>query len=218
MNEGALNELLERQARAMCSAALDAIQMRGVLREGEQRVPDFTVSLGRPDRLRIDAGGFAEGYDGRQSWEKPSQQPRGAPVSGPPADALRRAARWPSPIRSLRDCRDDGCGLALTGWEREDGRELAVVRMTQADGFARDYRLDAATGLILRSRDMRPLHPGQSAETIETWHEDYRLAAGICVAFRQSERSLDRGRELVVLEWQTVVANPELPAGLFEIP
>jgi hypothetical protein len=216
--DDAWNALLNRQARAMCSSALHTLQMRGVLLEGGERIPDFTVSLRRPDLLRIDAGGFAEGFDGVRAWEKPSRQQRGAPVSGPPADALRRAARWPSPIRSLLDCRNAGCAVALARMEREDGRDIAIIRVTLADGLARDYHLDAGAGLILHSRDIRPLHPGQAAEEIETWHEDYRPMAGVSVSFRQVQRSPASGQVLSAMEWQAITVNPDLPAGLFEMP
>ncbi len=194
----------------MSSPAVQAVLMRGVLREGDSEVPDFQVCRRRPNLLRVDAGGFAEGFDGTQSWEKPSAQAHGAPVGGPAAAALWRAAQWPGPLRSLLDCRQAGHRVEMVGAESLAGHDHLVVRLTLSDGFAREYSLDVATGRLTRSRDVRPLHPGQAVEEIETWFEDYRDVEGIAVPFRESQRGRSSGAVLAALEWQTVVLDPTL--------
>jgi hypothetical protein len=202
----------------MSSPDVQAVLMRGVLREGGSEVPDFQVCRRRPNLLRVDVGGFAEGFDGTQAWEKPSSQPCGAPVGGPAAAALWRAAQWPGPLRSLLGCRQAGHQVEMVGTESLAGHDHLVVRLTLSDGFAREYSLEVATGRLARSRDVRPLHPGQAVEEIETWFEDYRDVARIALPFLESQRSRSNGATLAALEWRTVVLDPTLAEKYLRMP
>jgi hypothetical protein len=213
-----LDELLAAQARAMGRTAIHTVQMRGVLCEGAMEVPDFTVSQRRPSLLRVNAGTFAEGYDGTQAWEKPSQQVRGSPVDGAAAQALWRAAHWPNLTRSLLDCRREGHHLAWIGLEALDGNDYHTIQVTLTDGFTRQYYLDALHLRLTRWRDIRPLHPDQPEETIEAQLDDFRELDGLAVPFRQIERRLSDGAVLTTLQWQTITINAALPDDYCHVP
>ena len=202
----------------MSSSTAHTLLMRGVLREGDSEVPDFQVCRRRPNLIRADASAFAEGFDGTQAWEKPGTQPHGVPVGGQAEAALWRAVQWPGPLRSLLECQQAGHRVEPVGIESLAGRDHLVVRLTLSDGFAREYALDGETGRLARSRDVRPLHPGQAVEEIETWYEDYRDVMSIAVPFRESQRSRSSGAALAALEWQTVVLDPMLLEDFFRMP
>jgi hypothetical protein len=216
-----LNELLAVQARANGSGSIRSVRMRGTLREGTDDIPGFTVTQARPHLLRVGVGNFAEGYDGTTAWEKPGSQEHGAPVSGAPAAALWRAARWPGLTRSLLDCRNDGHRVEWLRSDDGEGQACHVLQVTLTDDFTREYWLDVRTCLIVRSRDFRPLHPGQPPEVIEDTLDDFRPLAGmpsINVAFRSTGRRTSDGAVLSVLQWDSIEVNPDLPDAYFQVP
>jgi hypothetical protein len=226
MRELTLAELIDRHTLAAGGAALQAAiqtaRLHGVMRDGDATVPGFTVLRKQPNLLRVQVpvpnGFFLEGYDGASAWEKESRAAEGHPVSGAAAQALWRATEWPGPLRTLTGFVARGHHIDLLEPQEMASVTYHVLRMTLTDGFSRDYFLHPQSYRIERTRDVRPLHPGQRVEELETLLDDFRQVDGIWLAFRERTVRREDGAELSAVQWNMVELNLDLPDQMFAIP
>jgi len=92
------------------------------------------------------------------------------------------------------------------------------VDVTEADGTAGSYYLDAETALLVRARSRRALHPNQAERVIEVVYDDYRPVSGVLYAFRALERDQATGEPLTVMRVDWMEANVPLTDSAFAPP
>lgn len=199
--------------------AIRSLQIIGILNERGTLHPMF-IDRRRPNLLRVRMmhGGelvFTEGYTGSRSWEGPPDKEDCAP--GPAAAAATRhaAEQFDDPLIAARHT---GTTVHVVGREQLGERSAYRVDVTQADGTAGSYYLDAHTGLLMRARSRRALHPGQAERMIDVIYDDYRSVSGVLYAFRALERDDATGEPLTVMRVDWMEANVPLPDSAFAPP
>lgn len=159
---------------------------------------------------------YREGIDGDMAWEwsnptKPKKQ-----VTGKAFISLYRAARWPNPIRSIKQFKQEGNDVKYKESVIENGKQFYLIELRiKGDSLTRDYYIDAQTYLITKQRDNRPLHPNEVERTVETRYEDYRKVNGIMVAFKNSEWDYKLNKMLTLTELKEIIFKPKLDKYLF---
>lgn len=199
--------------------AIHSLQIIGILNERGTLHPMF-IDRRRPNLLRVRMlhGGelvFTEAYTGSRSWEGPPGKEECTP--GPAAAAATRhaAEQFDDPLIAAGQT---GATVRIVGRERLGERSAYRVDVTQADGTAGSYYLDAQSGLLLRERSRRALHPGQAERIIEVVYDDYRPVSGVLYAFRALERDQATGEPLTVMRVDWMEANVALGDSAFALP
>jgi len=199
--------------------AIHSLQIIGILNERGTLHPMF-IDRRRPNLLRVRMlhGGelvFTEAYTGSRSWEGPPGKEECTP--GPAAAAATRhaAEQFDDPLIAAGQT---GATVRIVGRERRGERSAYRVDVTQADGTAGSYDLDAQSGLLLRERSRRALHPGQAERIIEVVYDDYRPVSGVLYPFRALERDQATGEPLTVMRVDWMEANVALGDSEFALP
>jgi len=204
--------------------ALQTMHMQGRMVEPKFTLEDFNVFRMKPHFQKVwfpyGNSDFSEGYDGRVAWEKPVGTEHAHPVGGQALTALQHALQLPGPFCPLSDFVKKGHRLEWMQDEIVEGLLYHVLKATLSDGFEKVYYMEASSGLLARSRDIRALHPSidPGEKHIETVRSDFRLVDGVMVAFRETQRDWVTGEELTALTWQRVSINVPLAAADFEMP
>jgi hypothetical protein len=210
--------LLDRNAAAMGGRArLDTLRSVVTLRTHTSltslKLPHFVLVEGYDTAGAIS---YAEGYDGRVSWEQTRTDSSRRPVTGQATVALRRVVQWPNNVLPLYRVGEYGGRLVLEGVEADAGDSAYRLRLTLPDGFERWYFLDAKTFRIDRARDTRELHANDGrVRTIETVFADYREVNGYWFPFTVFERDAVTGERLFGRTVLGIWPNVPLPDSLF---
>jgi hypothetical protein len=215
--------LIERHVEAVGGherlEAIRSLQIVGILNERGMLHPMF-IDRRRPNLLRVRMmhGGelvFTEAYNGSRSWEGPPGKEECTP--GPAAAAATRhaAEQFDDPLIAAGQT---GATVRTVGRERLGDRSAYRVDVTQADGTAGSYYLDAQSGLLLRARSRRALHAGQPDRVIEVVYDDYRPVSGVLYPFRALERDVATGEPLTVMRVDWMEANVPLGDSAFALP
>lgn len=215
--------LIERHVAAVGGherlAAIHSLQIIGILNERGTLHPMF-IDRRRPNLLRVRMmhGGelvFTEAYAGSRSWEGPPGKEECTP--GPAAAAATRhaAEQFDDPLIAAGQT---GATVRIVGRERLGERSAYRVDLTQADGTAGSYYLDGQSGLLLRERSRRALHPGQPERIIEVVYDDYRPVSGVLYPFSALERDMATGEPLTVMRVDWMEANVALGDSAFAPP
>jgi len=156
-------------------------------------------------RVNVHAPGFdySEGFDGR-TWEYNFQSRKLVVDTGAAADAGRRGAEFDE---SFVDYAKKGNQVSVVGAESFQDRAAHRVRVTLADGWAKEYLFDDSTGLILALRKAMPIHATGAPVTSVTTYEDWRAEGGVLQPHRFAEREVQGGRLLNSLQWDSIRTN-----------
>jgi len=199
--------------------AIHSLQIIGILNERGTLHPMF-IDRRRPNLLRVRMlhGGelvFTEGYTGSRSWEGPPEKEDCTP--GPAATAATRhaAEQFDDPLIAARQT---GAAVHVIGREQLGERSAYRVDVTEADGTAGSFYLDAETALLVRARSRRALHPNQAERVIEVVYDDYRPVSGVLYPFRALERDQTTGEPLTVMRVDWMEANVPLTDSAFAPP
>ncbi len=223
-----LADLLAAQARAARGPhgePISAARLEGTLIEGNRVVSRGLVRLHQPGGLSLatslPGGTHTLRWDEGGAWAQAPGQPQPVRLTGTAAQALWRAAQWPSLALTLADFQARGHNVALLGMADQAGAAHYVLQLRLSDGTTRDYALDARTHLLRRARDVanpNAVGAADRAPLVERRWEDFRAGAGRLVPFGEEERSLadpDRpgsgGRVLRTWQWRAVALNPPPP-------
>ena len=181
------DEVVERNTNALGGrAAIEAVQTIeiGLHITDPGFEVDGTYRAMRPGLMRIDALAdgkpvFTEAYDGKRAWmwtgagAEKEESPQATAV-------LRRGIDLPGKLIGLHELRQRGHQISLAGREKLDGVDYHVLRLTMNDGFTTSLYVDPQTWLVMRRRDVRPLHIDidPTPTTIEQRFSDYRQIGG----------------------------------------
>jgi hypothetical protein len=222
-----LDDVIARNTKAMGGReALEAVNSIEV--DLHITDPGFEVDgiyhAARPGRMRIDvrAGGgrvFTEAFDGRNGWEWDGKGDR-KPTSPKGAAALRHGVELPGKIFGLQELQRRGNKIELVGRERVEGVDYYVLRLTLSDGYVTSLYIDPQSWLIIRRRDVRPLHVDidPTPTTIEQRSSDFHAIAGVQFAFATTEIDLKTGKELERTKINGIKINPPIDQSIFERP
>lgn len=198
-----LEQVIDRHTRARGgAAALDRIRNIVVdLDISEQGATVRASYRATPDSMRIDvlADGkrvFSEGLDAKGSWEWEGGKPAAADASADGAKALRHGMEFN--LFGLHRLAGRGHRLELAGRESVGGVNHYVVRIVMNDGFETFRYIDPQSWMIVRSRDVRALHPDMdpAKKLLENVYEDFRPACGVMTSFRSHQADVTTGQVL----------------------
>jgi outer membrane lipoprotein-sorting protein len=178
-------------------------------------IAPMVIELKRPNLRRqevtVNGQKIVQTFDGANGWMlNPSvgEQPIRMPAAQ--SAAMKNDAEFDSP---LLDYQSKGVKVALVGREDVDGRPAYHLKVTTADGVARDYYVDAQTNLEFRV-DAAVMQNGTEAR-LSVAMSDYRDVDGVKMPF-SLKQSLN-GREVADLQVSTIEFNVPLDASLFRL-
>jgi len=220
-----LEEILSCNAEALGGeAAFQAIDNLRI--ELDIREPTFEVKgtyvASRNGRMRIDifAGDqrvFAEGLNDEGAWQW-NLTDGVTPSNAAGAAALRNGIESPGRFWTLGQLRERGLGIESVEsgpLAREDEWQL---RLTPADGPARDYFISRATCLPTRDVSRRAFHPDvdPTEASIETAFSEPERIGGVQRLRHSESHNLDSGEWLGTTKVRAVEHNMELAGDFFE--
>jgi hypothetical protein len=220
-----LDEIIERNADAIGGrAAIEAIQSIQI--DLHIKDPSFEVDgayyAARPGKMRIDVSAegkhvFTEAFDGRTGWQwegKGEQKPATEKATA----ALRHGVELPGRLFGLHELKARGHRMKSLGRERIDGVNYHVLQLILNDGYAVSLYVDPNSWLVIRRRDVRPLHVDvdPTPATIEQVSSDFRDVNGVKFPFATAETDLNNSKLLESTVTKSVKINPTLPLTLFD--
>lgn len=197
-----LREVIERHTRARGgTTALDSVySMRTALlisEQGSTLMARYGASIALGERMRIDvfASGarvWSEGLDSGGAWAWPAKD---AAPHNSEAGAAALAHGIVFNLYGLHRIPDLGGRLVLSPAETIANITYFVVAATLADGFATIFYIDPTSWMIVRRRDVRPIHPDldPTAKPMENDFWDFRPVEGVQTSFQSSQIDLSRG-------------------------
>ena len=173
---------------------------------------DMEIAWRRPDVRRVSwrlspRTQGAEGFDGTSPWEVNQKSGKAERLTGTQAAAARRGAEFDE---SFVDARAKGNRVVLVGRETLDGHTANHLQVTLADGWVKDYYLDADTGLILALKKAMPIHGAGKPVLSITRYRDYKRVGNLLYPRSFEETNAETGAWLSSDVWTRVELNPEL--------
>ena len=156
-------------------------------------------------RVNVHAPGFeySEGFDGR-TWEYNHTSQKAVLDTGEQADIGRRGAEFDE---SFVDYRARGNRVDFIGSESLADKTVAHLRVTLADGFAKEYYFDRRTHLIVAVGKAMRIHARGEPVRSLTYYEDWRRDGGLLQPHSFVEKEVGTGKVLNTLHWDRIVIN-----------
>jgi hypothetical protein len=181
---------------------------------------DMEIVWRRPDVRRVNwrlspQMEGAEGFDGTVPWEVNHKSGKAEALTGAQADAARRGAEFDE---SFVDAQAKGTQVVLVGRETLDGRAANHLRVTLADGWVKDYYLDAETGLIVALKKAMPIHGAGKPISSITRYKEYRRVGNLLYPYAFEETNAETGAWLSSDAWTRVELNPDLAESTLRAP
>lgn len=178
-------------------------------------ITQMVIELKRPNLRRqevtLNGQKIVQAFDGTTAWllnpalgEQPIQMP------APQTASMKKDAEFDSP---LLDYRTKGVRVALVGREDVDGRPAYHLKVTTADGAAREYYVD--TDSYLEFRVDAPIEQNGIHGTLSVSMSDYRDVDGLKMPF--SLKQTLNGQVVADLRVSTVELNVPLDASEFRL-
>ena len=220
-----LDEIVERNTDAMGGrAVIEAVQSIQIdlhIKDPSFEV-DGTYYAARPGKMRIDVSAegkhvFTEAFDGQSGWQWEGKGEQKAATEKGTA-ALRHGVELPGRLFGLHELKARGHRMKSIGREHIDGVNYHVLQLILNDGYALSLYVDPNSWLVIRRRDVRPLHVDvdPTPTTIEQVSSDFRDVNGVKFPFATAETDLNTGKPLESTITKSVKINPTLPPMLFD--
>jgi hypothetical protein len=220
-----LDEIIERNTDAIGGrAAIEAVQSIQIdlhIKDPSFEV-DGTYYATRPGKMRIDVSAegkhvFSEAFDGHRGWEWEGKGGQKSATEKGTA-ALRHGVELPGKLFGLHELKGRGHRMKSIGREQIDGINYYVLELILNDGYAVSLYVDPNSWLVIRRRDVRPLHVDvdPTPMTIEQVSSDFRDVNGVKFPFATAETDLNTGKLLESTVTKNVKINPTLPLTLFD--
>jgi hypothetical protein len=181
---------------------------------------DMEIVWRRPDVRRVNwrlspQMEGAEGFDGAVPWEVNHKSGKAEALTGVQAAAARRGAEFDE---SFVDAQAKGSRVVLVGRETLDDRAANHLRVTLADGWVKDYYLDADTGLIMALKKAMPIHGAGKPVSSITRYKEYRRVGNLLYPYTFEETNAETGAWLSSDAWSRVEVNPDLAESALRAP
>src|SRR5581483_3058904 len=220
-----VEEIIERNTDAMGGRkAIEGVQSIRVdlhIKDPSFEV-DGTYYAARPGKMRIDASAegkhvFTEAFDGRNGWQWEGKGEQ-KPATKKAAAALRHGIELPGKLFGLHELKARGHSIKLLRREKIDEVSYHVLQLVLSDGYTVSLYVDPNSWLVMRRRDVRPLHVDvdPTPTTIEQISSDFRDINGVKFPFATTETDLTSGKLLESTVTKNVTINPTLVPTFFE--
>jgi tetratricopeptide (TPR) repeat protein len=175
------------------------------------RMRPYYKTIGDPKDKTVDVN---EGYDG-SAWEYYADPGIVIRTVGAAAAAARHGTEI---IDSLVDYQQRGTQIEMLGSETFAGSPAYKLRVTLADGFAKDLFIDQKSFLIVGDRRSAPIHAFGESVASENRIGDYRQVNGVLFPYSIHEVEIATGKELNSNTVQTMEVNKEFDLSFFGPP
>jgi hypothetical protein len=218
-----LDEVIARNTEAMGGRekieSLQTIEVSLHIKDPGFEV-DGIYHAARPGRMRIDimADGkrvYVERFDGEKGWDWNGKEEKEEGAT--PTAALKHGVELPGNLFGLHEMQKRGHRVELGGYEKIDGVDYYILRVTFADGYETSLYVDSQTWRITRRREVRALHPDvdPTKTTIESRKSDWRQVDGLWFAFAEDDVDLKTGKVLETAELKEIKVNPPIDPAIF---
>ena len=153
-------------------------------------------------------GKIEEGYDGQTAWEMNALQ--GARIKEGEEKAIMERAANISPISNWRQFYTS---VKTLGTEDVDGKPAWKIEMTPRQGKPEVFYFDKGSLLLVRTTATVNTPLGDIP--VDAAMSDYRVINGIQTPFRMTQKAMN---QTLVMKFDKVTYNAEIPAGTFELP
>lgn len=176
----------------------------------------ITMSQKEPDKIRIDIEimglVITQATDGVRAWMTDPQSGSTQEMPEAMGKSLKRQAIGSD---SLLAPEKAGLTYALKGREKVGDKDCHVLEQAFADGTTAVLFVDAATGLLVKSR-AKAQDPVTGAEVdTETLYDDYRKVGDIRAAFKMT--TFQNGAEYLRLTFTKIEANTPIEDAFFKM-
>jgi len=153
-------------------------------------------------------GKIEEGYDGQTAWEMNALQ--GPRIKDGEEKALMERTANISPISNWREFYTS---VKTLGTEDVDGKPAWKIEMTPRQGKPEVFYFDKGSLLLVRTTATITTPLGDIP--VDAAMGDYRVIDGIQTPFRMVQKAMS---QTLVMKFDKVKYNGEIPAGTFDLP
>lgn len=195
-------------------AQLHAIRLTGRLDLGADGVFPITLEAKRPGRFRLESRAsdglvYLRLFDGTKGW---AADPGGPVFTMTDRDAA--AEREDGFDGILLADAASGCRFEFMEHQGIGGRDTYRVKATRKDNQASTHWIDTQTFLEFQREVDRDTPAGRRTFLIE--FSDFRIADGFVIPFRRRISQRFSAKQMVI-QFDQVVLNPEIPDSEFEL-
>lgn len=217
-----LEQVLERHYAAI--GGLDAwknvqsLRLQGTMGTGPGKESPFTMTLKRPDKMRIDfkveGEDGVQAFDGTTAWVDAPFMGTAGPTAMPEEQTrmMRQQADFDGP---LVDYGAKGHQIELQGKESLEDAEVYKLRITLSGGDVRHFYLGAEDFLIRLQSGIVSMQGNE--QVVETELSDYREVRGLKVPHRIETRikGMPQSQYIAV---ESASLDVDAPDSLFAMP
>ncbi|HSE39997.1 MAG TPA: hypothetical protein VLH08_04465 [Acidobacteriota bacterium] len=181
-----------------------------------------TYVTDRDQRMRIDIYNegkwvYAEGYDGKNGWQRKNETGTAEPSSAEGSAALWHGTVLPGKTFGLHELESLGHKVNLEGRETVDDINYYVLKITLKDGFSKYYYVHPENWRIERSRDLKALHPDMdpAKKWTESRYSDFKMQDGVLRSYRSDDYDLKSGQKIQTTIVESFTVNPKIDPAVY---
>ena len=191
-----------------------SVRLTGTTTLQGQTGPSVAIAK-RPNLMRreitLNGQKLVQGYDGTTLWVSIAGSTAQEVPPGPQSDALKRSVEFDP---TFLDWQQKGHTIELKGTVTEGGKELIHLVMTQKQGPALNYYLDATTGLEVRT--VMTINDPAAKGEMEMRFSDYRTIDGRTIPFQTAQ--FLNGAQMALIRWEKIEFNVPFDDTIFRMP
>ncbi|MDD8026491.1 MAG: hypothetical protein PHI34_08245 [Acidobacteriota bacterium] len=212
-----LNKMIEAQGGRAALAGVRTSTASGTLDLVQMGLSgSLTLSQKEPDKMRLDIGlagmVITLATDGARAWMTDPQTGTSQEMPEALAKDMKRQAMGSDAMLNPAKA---GIAYAVLGKDKIEGRDCWVVEQAFADGLKAKLTIDAASGLVLRSKTQSQDPMSGADIDVETVFEDYRETGGITTAHKMTV--FQNGAEYLRMTLSRIEYNEALDDDFFRL-
>jgi len=217
-----VDELIEKYLKAQGGrekvAAIKSMRMEGKMEVGQGMQMPIKVEVVTPDKMRFEGTmqgmTLVQAINGDSGWQIMPFMGKTEPEPMSAEDVAQGKKQLES-FDPLSRYKELGHTLELVGKEDLEGSPVYKLKLTRKDGEVTHLYLDAESYLLIKTAGKTKVQ-GQEVEA-ETNIGDYKEVGGLLLA-HSMETKMKGMPGAMVMTFEKVEINPDLPASDFEMP
>ncbi len=212
-----VNEVLEKHFKTIGQEKLVAVQSFFIKAKVSQMGMELPMEMRikKPDmfiiNIEIQGQKMVQAYDGQKGWMiVPMMSPDPQELAGAQLDQVKEQANMDG---ELYNYEKKGSTAEMAGKVNVDGKEMFRIKLTDKEGNAKDYFIDANTYLISKVK-AKVSAQGQTVD-IEQIMSDYKTIDGITMAMKVESKS-PMGTAIITMD--EVKFNEKFDDAIFKQP
>ena len=212
-----VNEVLEKHFKTIGQEKLVAVQSFFIKAKVSQMGMELPMEMRikKPDmfiiNIEIQGQKMVQAYDGQKGWMiVPMMSPDPQELAGTQLDQVKEQANMDG---ELYNYEKKGSTAEMAGKVNVDGKEMFRIKLTDKEGNAKDYFIDANTYLISKVK-AKVSAQGQTVD-IEQIMSDYKTIDGITMAMKVESKS-PMGTAIITMD--EVKFNEKFDDAIFKQP